>query len=85
MAKELSLQEAEKLLEERYKGQVCSFTYYTKREKSTAYGTVDNISFDVRRLPKEKIVRIIMNNTIYEIELSELQSHLKVLKRKNDA
>jgi hypothetical protein len=78
MAKEvkgkINRREAEKLLEDKFKGNNCSFTY---PGYPTVYGMVDSIGIETEK--GEKNVIIVMNNKRYSVSIECLHECLKLL------
>jgi hypothetical protein len=75
MTKQITLQEAEDLLEKRFTGRYCSFEY---PGYDTVYGMVDRIS--IQNID-EPLVVILMNDKRYTVSPESLNDCLTLLKK----
>ena len=77
MGEKITLQQAESILETKYKGVVCSFSY---PGYDTVYGKVDQIAIETVKSEPQVVIQ--MNSKRYTCSPDSLRDCLKVLKYK---
>lgn len=75
ITKQITRVEAENILEKKFKGKNCSFTYPGYK---TIYGMVDSIAIEIER--KVSTVIIVINDKKYTVSIECLHDCLKLLK-----